>query len=132
MIKRGLLVVGTIAAVVACGSSGNPDDGGTESAVDATNDVVKTDAANEAASDAVADVSTDATDATDACVPLADSSKRGTTCQSPADCDPGYGCIPVGAVKQCQVDCTTSSCACPVGLVCETANFDGGTSHICS
>ena len=129
MIKRGLAVAGTIAVVVACGSSGNPDDGGTESGADATNDVVKNDAANEAASDAVADV---AADTSDACVPLADSSKRGNTCQSPADCDPGYGCIPVGAVKQCQVDCTTSSCACPVGLQCETANFDGGTSHICS
>ena len=124
-----MVVVGTVVVVVACGSTGSPGDGGTESGVDAANDVVKVDAANEAASDVIADAPSDTSDA---CVPLADSSKRGTTCQSPADCDPGYSCLPVGAVKQCQVDCTQSSCACPAGLICETAPFDGGTSHICS
>ena len=40
MIKRGLVVVGTIVAMVACGSSGEPGDGGAESGVDATNDAL--------------------------------------------------------------------------------------------
>lgn len=130
MMKRVLVVVGTIGAVVACGSSGDPGDGGTESGVDATNDVVTVDVAN----DVVADVTTSdaATDASDACVPLADSPKRGKTCQSPSDCDPGYGCLPVGNGKECQVDCSTSSCACPNGLQCENFPYDGGVSKVCS
>lgn len=129
MMKRMIVVVGTMGAVIACGSSGDPGDSGTESGVDATNDVVTVDAAK----DVVADISTaDATDANDACVPLADSSKRGSACQSAAECDPGYSCVPVGNGKQCQVDCTTSSCACPAGLQCENFPFDGGVSKVCS